>query len=69
MRQGYGPLEVLMSSAGYYIGRQYHDDEVFPGFAEPGSRESRYYRTKEEAEKELENGFEVRDCIENLPTK
>lgn len=50
-------LKVLHSNAGYYIGRTDNGD--------PYSRESGYYRSYEEAEKELKNGFEVRDCVEN----
>lgn len=60
----YGPLQVLKSNAGYYIGRIFHNDE---GYDEPGSRESDYYETKEEAQYDLENNcFDFRDCPENI---
>lgn len=39
----YSELRVLYSNAGYYIGRTYNG-------IEPGSRESKYYNTIEEAE-------------------
>jgi hypothetical protein len=57
-------LMVMQSAAGYYIGREYWDTEFqFPG---PYSRESGYYRTREEAQSALQSGdWEVRDCIEN----
>lgn len=58
----YGPLEVCRSAAGYYIGRIFHDTM---GYEEPGSRESDYFWTKEEAETALKEGFEWRDCGEN----
>jgi len=45
----YGNLQVCKSGAGYYIGRMFHNPE-YGGFMEPGSRESGYYPTKEEAD-------------------
>lgn len=59
---GYSKLQVLKSNAGWYIGRTYTDKE---GFEEPGSRESGYFGTEEDAKKALKFGFEVRDCMEN----
>lgn len=56
-------LHVCQSNAGYYIGRMCWDKEG--DFEEPFSRESGYYRKKEDAEKELHEGFEVRECLEN----
>lgn len=53
-------LQVMKSAAGYYIGRAGYKD-----FQEPYTRESDYYATAEEAEKELRTGFEVRQCVEN----
>ena len=48
------PLEVLRSNAGYYIG-------YFCPQCGPWSRESGYFRTREEAQTELENNtFESR---------
>jgi len=61
---GYSDLTVMHSGAGYYIGRSYRDEEL--GYDEPGSRESDYYSSKSEAQKDLDNGsFAVRDCSEN----
>lgn len=62
-----GPLEVLKSPAGWYIGRLcWVEDKHGDGYQEPLSRESDYYRAKEEAEAELKDmTFEVRDCVEN----
>jgi hypothetical protein len=59
----YGPLEVCRSAAGYYIGRIFHN---IIGYDEPGSRESGYFATKNEAEVALKiEGFEYRNCGEN----
>ena len=60
-------LMVLRSAAGYYIGRVCTDlVEFYPDYIqEPYSRESGYFPTKEAAQKALDEGFEVRDCIEN----
>jgi hypothetical protein len=58
----YTELKVMRSAAGYYIGRGYIEN----GMEFPGSRESGYYRTEEEAQKELDRmSFDVRDCNEN----
>ncbi len=46
----YSDLQVLQSAAGYYIGTVYENPE---GFTEPGSRDSDYFKTKEQAEAEL----------------
>ena len=60
----YSDLKVLNSMAGFYIGRTCWDPD--PGFEEPGSRESEYFRTHGEAERALESGECVaRDCAEN----
>jgi hypothetical protein len=59
----YGVLEVCKSGAGYYIGRIFHNKE---GYMEPGSRETDYYKTKEEAENALQtNSWKWRDAPEN----
>lgn len=49
----YTELQVLKSPAGYYIGTLYWDAEM--KFWDAGSRDSDYYITKEEAEKDLAN--------------
>ena len=59
----YSELKVLKSHAGWYIGRMFWNEDG--GFEEPGSRESGYIDSKEEAERELRTGFETRSCIEN----
>jgi hypothetical protein len=57
-------LQVMKSAAGHYIGRSYFDSEI--GAELPYSRESGYYATHDEAQRELDGDtFEVRDCIEN----
>lgn len=57
-------LKVMRSGAGYYIGRSYWDTEF--GFEGPFSRESGYFGTEEQAQRELdEQSFEVRGCLEN----
>ena len=40
-------LQVMKSAAGYYIGTAYNNEE---GYQEPGSRDTDYYRTKEDAD-------------------
>jgi len=52
----------MKSIAGFYIGRFFTDDQ---GFEEPGSRESGYFKSRDAAQKALDDGFEVRRCIEN----
>lgn len=49
-RRRYTDLQVLRSNAGWYVGTLYNNPE---GFQEPGSRDSGYFATKEEAEAEL----------------
>ena len=46
----YSDLQVLQSAAGFYIGTVYTDEH---GFKEPGSRDSDYFATREEAERAL----------------
>lgn len=58
----YGPLQICHSNAGYYIGRMFYD---YQGYTEPGSRESDYFSSEEEAKKALKEGFEWRDVPEN----
>jgi hypothetical protein len=41
----YSELQVLRSGAGYYVGTIYHGED----FDEPGSRDSDYFRTEQEA--------------------
>lgn len=57
----YSELQVLESSAGFYIGRYYNGD----GYSVPGNRESKYFPTKEVADNKLKNGFEIRNCMES----
>jgi hypothetical protein len=47
----YSELKVLRSGAGYYIGTIYRNPE---GFEEPGSRDTHYFRTEEEAQTYLD---------------
>lgn len=49
-KAGYSDLQILSSAAGYYIGTIYTDED---GFKEPGSRDSDYFTTRQEAEKAL----------------
>lgn len=63
-------LMVLKSAAGYYIGRvcletDKTSDDYLGGMQEPYSRESEYYPTMTEANFNLNEGFVVRDCVEN----
>jgi hypothetical protein len=58
----YSELKVLRSNAGYYIGRTFMTLE---GWEDMGSRESDYFKSKEEAEEALTAGFEWRDASEN----
>lgn len=51
LQKGYSKLMVLSSVAGYYVGTIYTDED---GFQEPGSRESGYFKTREDAENYLE---------------
>jgi hypothetical protein len=46
--ENYSDLKVMHSAAGYYIGTTYTDPK--DGFAEPGSRDSQYFKEKETAE-------------------
>lgn len=43
----YSELQILQSNAGWYIGTVYNNPD---GFQEPGSRDSQYFLTKEDAE-------------------
>jgi uncharacterized membrane protein len=58
----YSNLKVCESVAGYYIGREWIENNI----SEPYSRESNYYLTKEAAKIDLLIGlFVPRDCAEN----
>lgn len=46
-KDGYSELQVLRSPAGWYIGTMFKDPD--DGFEEPGSRDSDYFRTEEDA--------------------
>jgi len=54
------PIQVCMSAAGYYIG------QLEPCGA-PFSRLSGYFKTRKEAEKELQHGWLCRGAEENKP--
>ncbi|QMI49994.1 hypothetical protein MBR110_29905 (plasmid) [Burkholderia sp. MBR-1] len=49
-KAGYSDLMVLSSAAGFYVGTTYTGPD---GFEEPGSRDSDYFRSEEEAERHL----------------
>jgi len=55
-KSGYTDLQVCQSAAGYYVGTMYRniDDDGNLQFEEPGSRDSGYYATEEEAQKYLD---------------
>lgn len=59
----YSDPKVMSSMAGYYIGTEFTHNKKSDcaGMVEPGSRESGYYKTREQAEKELELGWDQRD--------
>lgn len=63
----YSDLQVCRSGGGFYIGRMCMTiDPELGEYMEPGSRESGYYTTSEQAQRELdENSFDWRDSIEN----
>jgi len=55
----YGPLQVLKSAAGYYVGTLFADtfnnhDGTVSTFNVPGSRDSGYFATEEEAQRYLD---------------
>lgn len=49
-KESYFELQVLRSAAGYYVGTLHTDEN---GFTEPGSRDSGYFGTRQEAERYL----------------
>ena len=50
-KEGYSEMQVLRSGAGYYVGTTYTGPD---GFVEPGSRDSGYFATHDEAQKYLD---------------
>lgn len=56
-------IMVCHSAAGYYIGRMAWDKKDC--FEEPGSRESDYFETAQEASLAMRSGWELRECNEN----
>jgi len=64
----YGPLKVMLSNAGYYIGRSYtHTSGELKNLEEPGTRESGYYASREAAQAELDDcDWAYRYAPENL---
>lgn len=59
----YTDLQVLKSPAGFYVGTIYNNLE---GYQEPGSRDSGYFDTHEEAEKFLRTVINVINPTEYL---
>ena len=60
----YTDLQVCKSAAGYYVGTMFEHNETsdYPGMIEPGSRESDYYATEQEAQQALDSeGWDQRD--------
>jgi hypothetical protein len=60
-KSGYTDLRVLQSGAGWYVGTLYWNPD-HGGFWEPGSRDTGYFDTKEEATaylQALESGEEL----------
>lgn len=55
VRGGYSDLKVLSSAAGFYIGTLYEEFDAGGKcvWQEPGSRDSGYFRTADDAAKEL----------------
>lgn len=61
-----GPLEVLRSNAGHFIGRMCWIKDGDLEYEDHYSRESGYYPSEDAARRELlGNCFEVRSCSEN----
>lgn len=56
----YTDLQVLRSGAGYYIGTLYNNPD---GFQEPGSRDSDYFETEEQAKGYLDTLEQTDDDI------
>lgn len=53
-KEGYSDMQVLRSGAGYYIGTMYTNVEADGTmWQEPGSRDSGYYATEQEAAEAL----------------
>jgi len=71
-KSGYSDLQVMQSAAGYYIGTVYKNIEKDGSvWYEPGSRDSDYFKTREDAEKYLkylqsENEEEAQDAFDKL---
>jgi len=55
----YSELQVMRSAAGYYVGTDY--SEFATGRTCPGSRDSEYFKTREEAQEVLER-MSVEPC-------
>lgn len=58
-KAGYSDLQVLKSGGGFYVGTLYTGPG---GFEEPGSRDSHYFKTREEAERYLKDLTGIRDA-------
>ena len=63
----YSQLQVLSSNAGFFIGRLcWVEEDGLPGYQDMGSRETEYFKTREEAQRFLDSDtFDVRGCAEN----
>lgn len=48
--QSYGPQQVLKSAAGYYVGTLFNEGTASQPFYVPGSRDSGYFDTFEQAD-------------------
>jgi hypothetical protein len=46
----FSELKVLKSAAGFFVGSSYNNPA---GFQEPGSRDTEYFQTREQAERRL----------------
>lgn len=46
----YGDLKVMQSPAGWYVGTEYRCTDDLGDYFEPGSRDTDYFATREEAE-------------------
>lgn len=62
-KDSYSELQVLRSAAGFYVGTLHTDED---GFVEPGSRDSGYFGTRQEAERYLQMVLGVTNPSEYL---
>lgn len=65
-KDGYSALKVMKSAAGWYVGTTYTEN----GITEPGSRDSDYFGSREEAEHYLElvsNVINPQEYLRDMP--